>query len=187
VAWRALAFGLEVKAYDPYVSEEYMAGLGVERAGLEDVLRCDYVSLHCLLTDETRHIVDGDALRAMKPGAFLINTARGPCVDTAALTEALASGRLAGAALDVLDPEPLPAGHPLLALPNVIVTPHAAFLSRTSLLEARQKTCLEVVRALRGETPHHVCNPEVLEATSCRFVSFAERRGTDSEPAGERT
>ena len=178
VARRAAAFGLEVMAYDPYVAGEYMTDLGVEKTGLEEVLTCDYVSLHCLLTDETRRIVGGNALRAMKPGAFLINTARGPCVDTAALTEALASGRLAGAALDVLDPEPLPAGHPLLTMPNVIVTPHAAFLSRASLLEAREKTCLEVVRALRGETPHYVCNPEVLATGACRFVSFARTRGS---------
>ena len=109
----------------------------------------------------------------MNPGAFLINTARGACVDAEALSEALVSGKLAGAALDVLDPEPLPVGHPLLAMPNVIVTPHAAFLSRTSLLEVREKACREIVRALRGETPHYVRNPEVLTSSACRFTRFA--------------
>jgi D-3-phosphoglycerate dehydrogenase / 2-oxoglutarate reductase len=181
VARRAAAFGLKMRAFDPYVDEAYMSELGVSKTSLDEVLACDYVSLHCLLTEETRRIVDGDALAAMKPGSFLINTARGACVDTEALTEALASGKLAGAALDVLDPEPLPAGHPLLAMPNVIVTPHAAFLSSASLLEAREKTCLEVVRALRGETPHYVCNPEVLEAGSCRFISFAKMRAAAGE------
>ena len=187
MARRAGAFGLQVRAYDPYVDEASMGELGVRKTGLAEVLACDYVSLHCVLTDETRRIVDGDALAAMKPGAFLINTARGACVDTEALTEALVSGRLAGAALDVLDPEPLPTGHPLLVLPNVVVTPHAAFLSSASLLEAREKTCLEVVRALRGETPHYVCNPDVLEAGGCRFTSFASSRGTGEEPRSERS
>jgi D-3-phosphoglycerate dehydrogenase len=173
VARRACTFGLELRAYDPYVDETSMKALGVRKTGLADVLACDYVSLHCLLTDETRHIVDADALAAMSPGSFLINTARGACVDTDALTAALENGRLAGVALDVLDPEPLPADHPLLTLPNVIVTPHAAFLSSASLLEAREKTCREVVRALRGETPQNVCNPEVLEHDGCRFISLA--------------
>jgi D-3-phosphoglycerate dehydrogenase len=173
VARRAGAFGLEVRACDPYVDETYMGELGVRKTGLAEVLACDYVSLHCLLTDETRHIIDGDALAVMKPGSFLINTARGACVDTDALTAALESRRLAGAALDVLDPEPLSADHPLLAMPNVVVTPHAAFLSNASLLEAREKTCLEVVRALRGETPRNVCNSDVLGQEGCRFISLA--------------
>ncbi len=187
VARRAGGFGLRMSAYDPYVDEAYMKGLGVRKTNLEEALACDYVSLHCLLSDETRRIIDADALAAMSPGSFLINTARGACVDAEALSEALVSGNLAGAALDVLDPEPLPAGHPLLAMPNVIVTPHAAFLSRTSLLEAREKTCLEVVRALRGETPHYVRNPKVLRTGACRFTAFARARdgaqrgvGTDS-------
>jgi D-3-phosphoglycerate dehydrogenase len=177
VAGRAGAFGLRMSAYDPYVDDAYMERLGVRRASLEEVLACDYVSLHCLLSDETRHIVDGAALSSMKPGAFLINTARGACVDTEALTTALLSGQLAGAAIDVVDPEPLPPGHPLLALPNVIVTPHAAFLSRASLLEAREKSCLEVVRALRGQTPRYVRNPEILGTDACRFTTFARQRG----------
>jgi D-3-phosphoglycerate dehydrogenase / 2-oxoglutarate reductase len=175
VARRALGFGLTMKACDPYVSEAYMAGLGVAKTGLDEVLACDYVSLHCLLNDETRRIIDREALAAMKPEAFLINTARGACVDSDALAEALQAGRLAGAAVDVVDPEPLPEGHPLPSLPNVIITPHAAFLSSVSLRETREKACLEVVRALRGETPRYLCNPEVLEGGTPRYVAFAER------------
>ncbi len=173
VARRAQAFGLEVRAYDPYVGREYMAGIGVEKSELDAVLACDYVSLHCLLNQDTYRIIDSRALSVMKPGGYLINTARGACIDIEALTEALQSGKLAGAALDVLDPEPLPAGHPLLSLPNAIVTPHAAFLSSVSEREVRQKTCLEVVRALRGETPHYLCNHEVLDTEACRFISLA--------------
>jgi D-3-phosphoglycerate dehydrogenase len=169
VARRALAFGLTLKASDPYVDEAAMSALGVEKTDLDGVLACDYVSLHCSLTDETRRIIDAAALARMKPTAHFINTARGACVDTAALTQALSDGRLAGAALDVVDPEPLPAGHPLYSMPNVILTPHTAFMSWVSEKEAREKACAEVVRALRGEVPHYVLNPEVLERDCLRL------------------
>jgi D-3-phosphoglycerate dehydrogenase len=169
VARRARGFGLAVLASDPFVDEASMTALGVEKAGLDEVLGCDYVSLHCALTDETRSIIDGEALARMRPAAFLINTARGACVDTEALTIALARRRIAGVALDVVSPEPLPDGHPLYAMPNVILTPHAAFMSRVSEREAREKACLEVVRALRGEVPRYVRNPEVLERGSLRL------------------
>ena len=102
------------------------------------------------------------------------------CVDTEALTAALAGGLIAGAALDVVSPEPLPVGHPLCAMLNVLITPHAAFMSRVSEKEARQKACLEVVRALRKETPLHVRNPEVLVRDGLRL---AESRA-DTRPAG---
>ena len=170
VARRAAAFGLSVLASDPFVGEQAMAAFGVRKTGLDEVLGCDYVSLHCVLTEETRRIVDAAALAAMKPSAFLVNAARGTCVDTEALTSALVSGRIAGAALDVVDPEPLPEGHPLLTHPNVIITPHAAFLSRVAEKEAREKTCLEVVRALRGEVPRSVCNPDVLTRDGLRLA-----------------
>jgi D-3-phosphoglycerate dehydrogenase len=169
VARRAAAFGLTVKASDPYVDEAAMTVLGVEKTDLEGVLKCDFVSLHCSLTDETLRIIDADALASMRPTAFFINSARGACVDTQELTQALADGRIAGAALDVVDPEPLPAGHPFYSMPNVIITPHTAFMSRVSEQEAREKACREVVRALRGETPHYVLNPEVLERDGLRL------------------
>jgi len=169
VARRALAFGLTVKASDPYVDEAAMSALGVEKTDLDGVLACDFVSLHCSLTDETRLIIDDAALARMKPTAYFINTARGACVDTEALTQALAADRLAGAALDVVDPEPPPTGHPLYSLPNVILTPHTAFMSWVSEKEAREKACQEVVSALRGETPRYVLNPEVLEMDGLRL------------------
>jgi D-3-phosphoglycerate dehydrogenase len=169
VARRALAFGLTVKASDPNVDEAAMSALGVEKTDLDAVLACDFVSLHCSLTDETRLIIDAAALRRMKPTAYFINTARGACVDTEALTQALASGSIAGAALDVVDPEPPPVGHLLYSLPNVILTPHTAFMSRVSETEVREKACQEVVRALRGETPLYVRNLEVLERDGLRL------------------
>jgi D-3-phosphoglycerate dehydrogenase len=171
VAKRAHAFGLTVLASDPYVDEATMKAHGVRKTGLAEVLACDYVSLHCALTAETTAIIDAGALAAMKPGAYLINTARGACVDCEALTEALAGGLLAGAGLDVLCPEPLPAGHRLYAMDNVIITPHTAFMSRVSEKEAREKACLEVVRALRGETPHYVVNTEVLGRGDLRLTA----------------
>jgi phosphoglycerate dehydrogenase-like enzyme len=152
-----------------------MNALGVQKRGLDEVLACDYVSLHCTLTDETQGIIGAEALARMKPSAFLINTARGACVDTEALTTALQAGSIAGAALDVVSPEPLPAGHPLYSMPNVIITPHTAFMSYVSEKEAREKACLEVVRALRGEIPHYVVNPEVLERDDLRLATFAAR------------
>jgi len=173
VARRALAFGLTVKASDPYVDAAAMTALGVHKTGLDEVLACDYITLHCSLTDETRLIIDASALSRMKPTASFINTARGACVDTPALTQALAGGHIAGAALDVVDPEPPPPGHPLYSMPNVILTPHTAFMSLVSEREAREKACLEVVRALRGETPHYVRNPEVLERGDLRLSSLA--------------
>jgi D-3-phosphoglycerate dehydrogenase / 2-oxoglutarate reductase len=169
VARRARGFGLAVLASDPFVDEAAMRDLGVQKAGLDEVLGCDYVSLHCALTPETQSIIDGAALARMRPTAFLINTARGACVDTQALTMALAERRIAGAALDVVSPEPLPGDHPLYAMPNVILTPHAAFMSRVSEREAREKACLEVVCALRGEVPRNVRNPEVLERGGLRL------------------
>ena len=171
VARRAHAFGLTVMASDPYVDEATMAAAGVRKTGLDEVLTCDYVSLHCALTPQTIGIIGADELAAMKPTGYLINTARGACVDIEALTEALIDGAVAGAALDVLSPEPLPAGHALYAQPNVILTPHTAFMSWVSEKEAREKACLEVVRALRGETPHYVRNPEVLGHGDLRLTA----------------
>jgi D-3-phosphoglycerate dehydrogenase / 2-oxoglutarate reductase len=171
VALRAQAFGLRVMASDPYVDAATMKAFGVRKAGLDEVLRCDYVSLHCALTDETRGIIGEAELKAMKPSAYLINTARGACVDDDALAAALQTGAIAGAGLDVLWPEPLPAGHPLYTLDNVILTPHTAFMSRVSEEEVREKACLEVVRALRGDTPHYVVNTEVLDRPNLRLTA----------------
>jgi D-3-phosphoglycerate dehydrogenase len=169
VALRAQAFGLRVLAYDPYVDDTQMASMGVRKAGLAEVAASDYVSVHCLLSEETHHIVDATLLARMKPGAFLINTARGACVDTEALVDALRSGRIAGAGLDVLDPEPAPVGHPIYSLPNVVLTPHAAFYSRTAEEEGRRRCCQEVVRVLRGEVPQNICNPAVLSSRALRL------------------
>ncbi|MBI1899785.1 MAG: C-terminal binding protein [Planctomycetia bacterium] len=130
---------------------------GVVRVGLDELLaKSDYVSLHLPLSDETRHILGADALRRMKPTAFLINTARGGLVDHAALAAALARGELGGAALDVQDPEPPDLSQPPFSDPRVIVTPHVAFLSEESLLELRTRACRQVVDCLAGRRPENV-------------------------------
>ncbi len=174
VAVRARAFGLSVAAYDPYVDQTTIEDFGATKAEFEDVLACDHVSVHCALTGETRGIVDAAALARMKPTAFLLNTARGACVDTAALVDALGRGAIAGAGLDVVDPEPLPPSHPLRDLPTVVMTPHSAFLSRQAEREAREKVCGQVLAALRGEAPTWLVNPEVLERANCRLHARVE-------------
>ncbi len=136
---------------------------GVELCSLDELLaQSDYVSLHCPLNSETRGLVNRDRLARMKPSAFLINTSRGGLVEPAALAEALAAGRIAGAALDVQDPEPPNLGQPPWNDPRVIVTPHAAFYSTEATHELRTRVGRQVVAFLRGERPENVVNPEVL-------------------------
>jgi D-3-phosphoglycerate dehydrogenase len=125
VAKRARAMDMDVIACDPYVSREDAAAAGVGLVALGELLSaCDFLSLNCNLTDENHHLIGREQLARMRPGAYLVNTSRGPLVDEAALAEALASNRLAGAALDVFETEPLPASSPLRRLENVILGAH---------------------------------------------------------------
>lgn len=125
VAKRAAGFDMRILVYGPRISDAEAAQIGAERVTLDDLLqRSDFVSLHCPLRPETRHLINRETLARMKPSAILINTTRGGVVDQAALYWALVNGVIAGAALDVTDPEPLPADDPLLKLPNVIIVPH---------------------------------------------------------------
>lgn len=166
VAPKAQAFGLAVIAHDPYVDRAVMARAGVECVGFDELLtRSDYLSIHAPLSPETERLFGAEAFRRMKPTAFLINTARGPLVDTDALVAALANGHLAGAALDVLPQEPPPAASALFSHSNVILTPHVAFYSEESLVELQTKATEEVVRVLSGDVPRTPANPEVLHAS----------------------
>lgn len=161
---RVAALETTVIAHDPYVDDSHFAALGVERASLEEVAtRSDYVSVHCLLNDETFHLISDGFFGRMKPTACLINTARGPVVDEAALIRALRQERIAGAALDVHEQEPLPEGNPLLTMENVILTPHAAFFSTPAVARVPQRCGEEVAHALAGRRPRNVVNPEVYE------------------------
>ncbi len=170
VAERARAFGLRVVAWTPRLRAGE-ATVGVEiAASLDDLLTCsDFVSLHCPLTDETAGLIDASALGRMKPTAFLINTARGPIVDEAALTDALDRRVIAGAALDVFEVEPTPPDDPLFACDSLLATPHAAFCSEMAIAELQRRAAEHVVHALRGKEPPHVVNPSVLVRDECRL------------------
>ena len=162
-ARRAQAFGLHVIAYDPYVSELEISAMGVEPVSFAELLaRSDYLSIHAPHNEETEHAINASALAQMKPTAVLINTARGPIIDEAALIEALRRGTIAGAGLDVLEQEPPKADNPLLAMENVVVTPHVASATTRMRPETRRRTAREVALALRGRWPMSCVNPMVL-------------------------
>jgi len=147
VARKAQAFDMPVIGFDPYLDEAEARELGVELVSLDELLRrADAVSLHVPLTGETRNIIDERALSMMRPLAGLINIGRGGLVDEEALGRALHEGRLAGAALDVTEIEPLPADSPLLDAPNLILTPHVAWVSAVALEELRRRTAEVVAR-----------------------------------------
>jgi D-3-phosphoglycerate dehydrogenase len=159
VVHRLRAFKATVMVYDPVVPAAAVAAAGCALASLDDLLRtADVVTLHCPSTSTTRRMIDGPALARMKPGALLINVARGNLIDTPALIEALRSGRLGGAALDVCDPEPVEPDSPLLAMDNVLLTPHVASASAPAVLALRTQAARTVASALRGEPPPNVVN-----------------------------
>lgn len=132
---------------------------------LEELLeRSDVVTVHSPLTPETRGLIDDEALARMKPTAYLVNTARGPIVDTDALARALHAGRIAGAALDVTDPEPLPAGHPLLDAPNLLVLPHLGSATHATRERMADMAVDNLLAGLAGERMPHCANPQVYAA-----------------------
>src|SRR6266850_536512 len=166
VAPKAKAFGIRVVAFDPYVPAEVFTRAGVERVEFAQLLNIsDYVSIHSPLLPETRNLFNAEAFRQMKPTAYLVNTARGPIVDAAALAAALDAGHLAGAALDVMPQEP-PVDSPLVGRADVIITPHTSFYSEESLVELQVKAAEEVVRVLSGQAPRNPVNPEAVQRTA---------------------
>jgi len=154
LAPKAKAFGLRVVAHDPYVSPQALVTAQVEGISLDRLLEIsDIVSIHAPLTPATRGLINGEVLQKMKKGALLINTARGPLIDEAALVTALDSGHLGGAALDVVAVEPLPKDSRLVGRDNVLLTPHTAFYSVEALNELQTKCASDVARVLSGEAP----------------------------------
>jgi lactate dehydrogenase-like 2-hydroxyacid dehydrogenase len=153
MARRARGFGMCTLYFSrTRASSETERELGATFATLEEVLRAsDFVSLHCVLSTETRHLIDAAAINRMKPGAVLINTSRGGVVDQVALAEALRDGRLFGAGLDVTDPEPLRANHPLVGLPNCLVVPHIASATERTRQAMAEKAARNVMAGVRGE------------------------------------
>jgi D-3-phosphoglycerate dehydrogenase len=170
LARRAQGLGLKVIAHDPHVNAEAAQAVGVTMMSLEELLsQTNILSLHVPVTAETKGIVNARTLALLKPGAILINAARGPVVDEAALVAALASGRLAGAGLDVLQQEPLRLPHPLAEFENVVFTCHYASLSEESYAIMRQQVSEQAVQILRGEFPDHLVNPRVKDLPQCRL------------------
>lgn len=165
VAQRAAPFGLTIIAADPYVADDEIRAhpAGVEPVALDDLLtRADIVTIHCPLTPETRGLLNAERLALLKPNALLVNTARGPIVDIDAITATLEAGRIGGAGLDVVYPEPLPADHPLYRQHNAILTPHSAYYSERSVEVVREQTFVEALTVLQGRRPRTVANPAVL-------------------------
>jgi D-3-phosphoglycerate dehydrogenase len=154
-AARAKPFFKKVIGYDPYLP----AGATVEnvdeiKGSYEELFsEADCITLHVPLSDETRGLVNAEKLAMMKPTAFIVNTCRGPVVNTNDLVDALKAGKIAGAGLDVHDPEPLPADHPLRSFPNVVITPHVAYFSQDSVLQARRETAENLVLFVQGKKP----------------------------------
>ncbi len=181
VAVIARVLGMKVIAFDPFITPERASTLGVELIPLlaELLPRAHVVSLHCPATAETYHIMNAGTLNLMPKGSYLINVARGSLIDEAALLEALRSGHLAGAALDVFDPEPAVTNHPLFTLPNTICTPHIGSYTSASVLRMQVMACEEIASALRGERPTHLVNAEVWGLLPHPFPDFVERDGSN--------
>jgi glyoxylate reductase len=165
MARRGHGFGMRVLYHDVHpATPEDEAELDARRVEMAELLReSDFVSLHVNLTDATHHLIDADALRAMKGSAVLVNTSRGPVVDTDALERALRDGEIFAAGLDVTEPEPLPADHPLVGLPNCVVVPHIASASRVTRDRMAQMAAANLLAGLRGERLPTPINPEVYE------------------------
>lgn len=158
-------FGMRVLGFDPMVDAAEAEKRGAERVpDLADLLRqSDFITLHVPLTQGTRGLIGGPELATMKPTAFLINAARGELVDEDALRSALAEHRIAGAAIDVMVQDPPPPDHPLLSLPNIIVTPHSAALTQEAMVRMGMDSAGDILRVLRGEMPISLANPEVWQ------------------------
>jgi D-3-phosphoglycerate dehydrogenase len=164
VARRAAPFGMTVIVFDPFIDETAVDD--VDRIDTLDELlaRADFVSLHARATADNADLIDAHALAAMKPGAFLVNTARETLVDEAALDDALASGHLGGVALDVFHPMEKPGRHPLLRHPNVVLTPHVGGATHETLFQGAEMLAAEARRFAAGESLHHLVNPEAVAA-----------------------
>jgi lactate dehydrogenase-like 2-hydroxyacid dehydrogenase len=162
VAERAKGFGMRLVYSDTTPNPQAEASLGAEHLSLIELLKeSDFVSLHTPFTSETRHLLNEETLRLMKPTAILVNTSRGAVVDTNALARALSEGWIAAAALDVTDPEPLPPDHPLFSLSNCLIVPHIGSATQNTRRAMAERACQNLLAGLRGERLPYCVNPEI--------------------------
>jgi D-3-phosphoglycerate dehydrogenase len=183
VAQRCQAFGMEVLTYDPYLSDEVAHEIKVKRVDLPELLaRSDFITLHAALTPDTKKIIDAEAIARMQDGVRLINTARGPLIDEAALVEGLQSGKIAGAALDVFAKEPLSPQSPLLNLPNVVITPHLAASTKEAQRDVGTQIIDQMLDALRELDFRNAINMPIVDASLLQtlrpFLNLAEKVGS---------
>lgn len=178
-ARRAKAFGMHVIAHDPYVSELTISDDGVEPVSRDELLaRSDFISVHAPHNEETHHAFSADAFDKMKPSSIIINTARGPIIDEQALIDALETGTIAGAGLDVLEQEPPSNDNPLLQMENVLVSPHVASATTRMRPETRRRVGREVALVLRNKWPMSCVNPTVLPRVPLeRWQPYPMNRG----------
>jgi phosphoglycerate dehydrogenase-like enzyme len=172
---RALGFG-RLLGYDPYIDPKRAADLGVELVDLDTVMReSDFVAVNTFLSAETRGLVGAHQLGLMKPTAYIINTARGPIIDEKALVETLRARRIAGAGIDVFEQEPPPKNHPLFALDNVIVAPHAVAWTEESMRDNSLDACRNVRAVYEGKAPEALANPKAADRPGVQ-AKLARRR-----------
>jgi D-3-phosphoglycerate dehydrogenase / 2-oxoglutarate reductase len=157
-------FGMTVLAHDPFVAAKTAGTAGVDLVELDELLkRSDFISIHALLNDSTRGLINAECLKRMKPGSFLINLARGGIIESLdALYDALRNGPLAGVGLDVFDPEPPDVNHPIFKLANCLTSPHAICMSKRAMYQSFKMMAEDMAAVLEGRKPRFVANPEVL-------------------------
>ena len=164
VASRAVAFGMHVLAYDPYLPSDVQDKIQCTFTELDELLKSsDFISIHSLLSDETRGMIGKEQLEMMKDNACVINCARGPIIEEAALVDALEKGKIGGAALDVFDKEP-PEESPLLIAPNVVFTPHLGASTKEAQIKAGTTTAEQVDKVLSGERPDFIVNRQIYDS-----------------------
>jgi D-3-phosphoglycerate dehydrogenase len=176
-------FAMEVLAFDPYLTEEEAAARGATKAELDELLeRSDFVQLNCPLTPETEGLIGREQFARMKPTAFFITTARGPVHDEAALYDALVSGSIAGAGIDVFHDEPPDPSHPLLTLDNVVASPHTAGITVEATRDIARATAEQWLDIFAGKVPPRLLNPDVWPAYADRFAARFGARPEELTP-----
>jgi len=170
VARRMAGFDLSILAYDPFLTAEQILALGAIKCELDELLAgADFISIHCPLTADTHHLLGEREFALARDGVFVVNSSRGPIIDTDALAGALARGKVWGAGLDVFETEPLPADSPLRRFDNVILTPHVAANSEESVQDLYRTGCNVVLDVLHGRWPQSAVNPEARDAAAFRL------------------